>query len=1152
MPAHSAGAVRLGARTAPAGRPDAHLPPPLARSYRADVTSSTTVHSPPRLYGRSGELAILHGVLARLRQGDGGALVLTAPPGLGRTALLREAAAAHRPRGPVLYATAAPAERALPHSGLHALLCSAPGPRGPRPPSGLTPDALLARLRELGRERPLLVCADDAHAWDPASRTALNSAARGLGAGSRVAVLIAAHDGPTFAGLPALRLGPLDDDAAAALLDRLTGVSSGAEGFGGRAGEGFAGGVGLPSGAEGFSGGVGPSGAAEGPGRRPHRLSGGTEGLDPVVRAELLREAAGNPRLLAGLTGRLTPDQLAGRTPLPCPLPGAEGVLAAYADRLDGLPAYTRALLLLAAAAQEHEPAGAGADALLLLRAGTRTGLPRDFLDGVLFGSTATEGLLQRAGSRVHFSHPLFARAVLHHAPPARRRATHELLAALLAETGGRATDPAASALSGGHPAPQGAPVRSGDGPDPAAHSGSRAASSARPVRSGDGSGPAPHSGACATSSARPVRSGEGPDPAAHSGGHPPSPGASPYPGDGPDPTPRPGARAASSARPAHPGARPAPLPTPAAAFAEHPAPLASLVQLACGAPGPDTVLAARLEAAATSSYPHAERSSALSRAAALTAEQPLRSARFAGAAEQAALAGDPARARALLARTGAAGEHTTAPGLAPYVHGLLALRSGPAADAHEALLAAAALLVPHDPRRALDALLGAAEAAWVMGDAPGYLTAMDRVAPTPYDRAFASYRAGMRAVLAGRTEAGHALLRQCLDPAYPGDPDSADPVSRNGSAAAPAALLRAGVAALVLGEVAVACRTGARALAAVRTRGPDALLPQALEHLAYAELRAGLHAGARAHALEGLHAARRTGQPNSSVHLHAVLALAASVEGPAEACAAHCDAALAGAGPHGLAQPATLATWARARADLAAGRSEEAAARLGPLVRPGPRQGHFAARMLAVPCYVEAAVLAGRGAEEAGELRAAVAEFAGWTARTADPQAPAQLARCHALLATAEEADARYAEALAHHDRAGGDFERARTQLLYGQWLRRRRRTREARTPLRDALVAFQRCSARAWSERAGGELRAAGEPVGAVRDTGDGALSVLTPQQQRIARCVAEGATNREVALRLSLSPRTVDHHLRNVFAALGIRSRTELARLLGPEGP
>ncbi|XQE79163.1 LuxR C-terminal-related transcriptional regulator [Streptomyces microflavus] len=798
-------------------------------------------------------------------------------------------------------------------------------------------------------------------------------------------------------------------------------------------------------------------------------------------------------------------------------------MLAAYADRLDGLPAHTRALLLLAAAAQEHEPAGAGADALLLLRAGTRTGLPRDFLDGVLFGSTATEGLLQRAGSRVHFSHPLFARAVLHHAPPAHRRATHELLAALLAETGA---------------APSPLPRRRFPVATPP-----RRARRCAPTK-----GPARRRTPAPVLPCRPARCAPAKGLALRR-----TPVATRLAG-------RVGARRrwarpdAATWRPCRlirpPGAPrrpPGPVAHPSGGLRRTPAPLASLVQLACGAPGPDTVLAARLEAAATSSYPHAERSSALSRAAALTAEQPLRSARFAAAAEQAALAGDPARARALLARTGAAGEHTTAPGLAPYVHGLLALRSGPAADAHEALLAAAALLGPHDPRRALDALLGAAEAAWVMGDAPGYLTAMGRVDPTPYDRAFASYRAGMRAVLAGRTEAGHALLRQCLDPAAPADPDLPDPVSRN----APAALLRAGAAALVLGEVAVACRTGARALAAVRTRGPDALLPQALEHLAYAELRAGLHAGARAHALEGLHAARRTGQSNSSVHLHAVLALAASVEGPAEACAAHCDAALAGAGPHGLAQPATLATWARARADLAAGRSEEAAARLGPLVRPGPRQGHFAARMLAVPCYVEAAVLAGRGAEEAGELRAAVAEFAGWTARTADPQAPAQLARCHALLATAEEADARYAEALAHHDRAGGDFERARTQLLYGQWLRRRRRTREART----------RC-ATPWSPSSG--ARPAPGPSGRAASYGrrgagrgrtghgDGALSALTPQQQRIARCVAEGATNREVALRLSLSPRTVDHHLRNVFAALGIRSRTELARLLGPEGP
>ncbi|MFD6479051.1 AAA family ATPase [Streptomyces anulatus] len=1040
------------------------------------MTPSTTVRSPLRLYGRDDELATLESLLARLWRGDGGALVLVAPPGLGRTALLRAAVDAHRDRGPVLYATATPALRAVPCGALHALLGSAHtsvGPPPAAPPPVVAPDALAGRLRELGAGRPLLVCADDAHTWDQASRTALAFAARGLGAGSRIAVLLSAADATAFAGLPTLHLAPLDEGAASALLDRLTsGTASGADpgtGLGATFGAvlGAAPGstpgtaLGAASGAAlgaalGPTSGTAPgstsgaalgaaSGAALGP---PPGTTPGTEGVDPVVRAELLREAAGNPRLLAGLAGRLTPDQLAGRTPLPFPLPGGEAVLAAHAERLDGLPDRTRALLLLAAAAQEHEPDGAGADALLLLRAGTRCGLPRAFLDRALFGGTVTDGLLQRAGSRVHFAHRLVARAVLHHAPWAQRRAAHELLATLLTETGDR----------------------------------TRAART-------DGV-PAAHDGV-------PAAAGE-----------------------------------------ASPDAAPASVPTTPSP-APPPVPLAALVQWACAASGPDAVLAARLEAGAGGPFPHAERSAALVRSALLSTEPALRAARFAAAAEQAGLAGDPALARALLARTGprAPGEAgapgEVARGLAPYVHGMLALRSGPAADAHEALLAAAALLGPHDPRRALDALLGAAEAAWAAGDALGYLDAMNRLARTPLEAGLEHYRAGMCAVLEGRAAEGHALLRHCLEPA--GDP------------CAPAALLRAGVAALVLGDVAAACRAGARALAAVRTGGPDALLPQALEHLAYAELRAGRHAGARAHALEGLHAARRTGQPNSSAHLHAVLALAASVEGPAEACAAHGDAALAGAGPHGLAQAVTLATWARARADLASGRPGEAAARLAPLVGTGAARGHFAARMLAVPCWVEAAVLGGRLPEESRELQAAVDEFASWAARTADPGAPAQLARCRALLAPADEADARYAEALAHHGRAGGDFERARTQLLYGQWLRRRRRTREARGPLRDALVAFQRCSARAWADRAAGELRAAGEPVGASRSAADGPLAALTPQQLRIARCVAEGATNREVALRLSLSPRTVDHHLRNVFAALGIRSRTELARLL-----
>ncbi|MET7642659.1 LuxR family transcriptional regulator [Streptomyces sp. NPDC005426] len=1022
------------------------------------MTPSTTVHSPLRLYGRSGELAILDTLLARLGNGDGGALVLTALPGVGRTALLDSAVAAHRDRrtGPVLAATAAPAEQGLPYSGLHALLCSAPGPL-PLPPDrvlrdGITPTALLVLLRQLGSQRPLLVCVDDAHAWDPDSRAALVFAARRLGAGSRVAVVIGAGDETSFAGLPALRLGPLDDDAAAALLDRITDAT------------------------------------------------GAADRVDPVVRGELLREAAGNPRLLRGLAARLTPDQLAGRTPPPYPLPGAEDVLDAHAARLDGLPADTRTLLLLAAAAQEHEPEGAGADVALLLRAAAATGLDSAVLDQALLTPAGTAGALQRAGDRLHFSHPLLRRAVLHRASPQHRRAVHGLLATLLAAgpaaARGRARTSLRRAGGGGFGAPA---DRTASGVPYPAGPGSRTADARA---AGSVSVPAP-----------------GPVPG-HGGAFRAAPALAPQRGTAPQQgtVALPPPQGTFRSGPGHPAAGPSMLP--------------ALVHRACAAGGPDDGLADALEAAAVAPRPHAERAAALARAAVLSTDEAVRAARYAGAAEHTRLAGDAGRARALLARAGARPAHDGA----HLVRGLLALRDGPAADAHEALLAAAALLAPHDPRRALDARLGAAEAAWAMGDALAYLDAMTRIPVSVSDPALARYCDGMSAVLCGRIAEGQAQLRRCLDAA--------------GRAHDPATLLRGGVSALVLGDVDAACRFGTRALAVVRSAGPEALLPQALEHLAYAELRSGRHASARAHALEGLHAARRTGQPNTASHLHAVLALAASVEGGTEACAAHADAALAGAGPHGLAQAATLATWALARADLAAGRSGEAAARLDPLVRPGPRRGHFATRMLAVPCYVEASVLAGRADRGRGAdpVADAVAEFAVWVTRTTDPQAPAQLARCRALLAAPADVAGRYEEALAHHDRAGGDFERARTQLLYGAWLRRRRRTREARGPLRDALVAFERCGARAWTDRAGGELRAAGEAVeGPAVAGGTDPLAALTPQQQRIARCVAEGATNREVALRLSVSTRTVDHHLRNVFAALGVRSRTELARLL-----
>ncbi|MFI8997292.1 LuxR C-terminal-related transcriptional regulator [Streptomyces sp. NPDC053542] len=579
---------------------------------------------------------------------------------------------------------------------------------------------------------------------------------------------------------------------------------------------------------------------------------------------------------------------------------------------------------------------------------------------------------------------------------------------------------------------------------------------------------------------------------------------------------------------------------------------LPGLLHRALAADGPDPGLAGRLAAAARTAGPHVsheERAVALAVAARLTGHGTDRATRLTAAADHARLAGRPDRARALLAPVRELPAAAPVRGRAQLVHGLLSLRDGPVADAREELLLAAALLDPHDAAASLTARLAAMEAAWAMGDAAAYVEAIDDGRGgvgrgTPGGGAAGAlddYRAGMAAVLSGRLGAGVGPLRRLL--------------ARTGHAEDPEVLLRAGVAALVVGDLAAACRVNARALAAARALGRATLVPQALEHLAYGELRAGRHARARVHAEEGLRTARLTGQRNIAAHQHAILALVASVEGDTDALSAHAAAAGAVAGPHGLVQVSTLVRWALARADLGAGRVDEAAARLGPLVRPGPRQGHFAVRMLAVPCYTEAVVQAGTP----GAARTAVDEFAVWAALGADPAAPAQLARCRALLAgagagtgtgtgaesrDAAAADAYFEAARAHHDDTVNDFERARTLLLHGKWLRRRRRPGPARGVLRDALVAFEGCGARTWTEQARAELRATGEAPAAGRPA---PLTGLTPQQLRIARCVADGATNREIAQRLSVSPRTVDHHLRNIFATLGVRSRLELARLV-----
>ena len=155
-------------------------------------------------------------------------------------------------------------------------------------------------------------------------------------------------------------------------------------------------------------------------------------------------------------------------------------------------------------------------------------------------------------------------------------------------------------------------------------------------------------------------------------------------------------------------------------------------------------------------------------------------------------------------------------------------------------------------------------------------------------------------------------------------------------------------------------------------------------------------------------------------------------------------------------------------------------------------------------------------------------------------------LARSRALLTEGEAADALYREAIDRLGRTRVSLHLARAHLVYGEWLRRENRPRDAREHLRAAHDALRRCGAAAFAERTRRELVAAGEWVG---HDSVGVREVLTAQEAQIARLASEGRTNPEIGAELFLSPRTVEWHLHKVFTKLNVDSRGKLRAALTP---
>jgi len=152
--------------------------------------------------------------------------------------------------------------------------------------------------------------------------------------------------------------------------------------------------------------------------------------------------------------------------------------------------------------------------------------------------------------------------------------------------------------------------------------------------------------------------------------------------------------------------------------------------------------------------------------------------------------------------------------------------------------------------------------------------------------------------------------------------------------------------------------------------------------------------------------------------------------------------------------------------------------------------------------------------------------------------------ARGRALASDGEAAETLYREATDRLGRIPLRVELGRAQLVYGEWLRRQRRIRDAREQLRRAYTLFTGVGMEAFAERARAELRATGAQ--ALKRT-TGTPDILTAQEALIARLASQGASNPQIAAQLFISPATVAYHLSKVFAKLGISSRSQLARAL-----
>lgn len=538
-----------------------------------------------------------------------------------------------------------------------------------------------------------------------------------------------------------------------------------------------------------------------------------------------------------------------------------------------------------------------------------------------------------------------------------------------------------------------------------------------------------------------------------------------------------------------------------------------------------DEEVAAALEASARRAQlrgGHASAASAFQRAAELTGDDARRTPRLAAAAQAAWDAGQTDSAAALIVRAlPGAGGILRARLL--HLRGLIEARSGRTGDGVKTLTEA--IEASTDSSLTLEVLHDAVDAAFDIGDHVALRVFGQRAAALPARTPRDSFNKAAVTGYAAQCEEDYRRAREAFGEALGVARQLDDPI----------VLLWAAQAASIGYETGAGIPYATRALELARRDGLLSLLSLALDQLGTELARTSQFDQAYAAAEEGYKLSAELGTGHVACHLENMARVEATYGREADA-REHAQQAITIARATGPKIEAyTRATLGLL--ELTLGRTDQAASILLPLVTNprGHQLPHQAFHPL--PDAIEAVM---RSSRNAALIEEPLKRYREWVLAAPTDARRSLLARCEAL-AGARPAEEAFSEAVELAD-ALPAFERARTELLYGEWLRRERRRTDARPHLRLALEQFETLGAAPWASRAEAELRASGETA---RKRDPSTLDQLTPRETTIADLAASGLTNPEIGAQLFLSPRTVEYHLSKVFSKLGIASRSELIR-------